>query len=528
MSSIKWYENKEILNICKKCDEAFENQDIDSCKRLSEDCFEKGHNDNYSDMEKAKLLYCALTSLGDWIRLSSIHDINNGIHTRISAMMYYEKYYERALYLSRQALEAVGRSIEHITFEDKLEYAHFSSFHNSLIVNYSNLLYETGRLIKSIEKLTEISHRKFAMGLGNLGLKLIYYAQLDYDKGHSHLINQKAYQFLEKSLTTYPTDPNLYQESREDFLSQKEYLLNFYGPDFLNHTHNFEKLDMEEPEKEYREWCVKNKLCLNSLNEISDEIDIAYDPIHLPSILRQTDEGIDYSFHGLMNQIKQEYASARYFIFEGLEKGETHFSDKHVTMINTLDYPIYGLGIEKVKAGYRAIYSIFDRIAYFINKYFKLELDINRITYKKIWKNKETNKLYKIMKENYPLIGLYWLFKDISNTKIDDKINHYLDPVISEISNIRNAMEHRYLKILNIYGEIIHDTQETETGSYEIKIGYSKFKYLTLNLIKYAKEAIFLLIMSIYVEEKKILGTCNDKNIPRVPVDNYEDNWKFI
>ena len=68
-------------------------------------------------------------------------------------------------------------------------------------------------------------------------------------------------------------------------------------------------------------------------------------------------------YHGLFNQIKQEYCAARYLVFDGIYNKSLHFSDDNVYLVDTLDYPIYSLNIEKIKSAYRTIYSLFDRIA---------------------------------------------------------------------------------------------------------------------------------------------------------------------
>jgi LA2681-like HEPN len=42
------------------------------------------------------------------------------------------------------------------------------------------------------------------------------------------------------------------------------------------------------------------------------------------------------------------------------------------SLYNTLDYPTYSVAIEKVKAAYRLAYSLFDKIAFFLNAYLDL------------------------------------------------------------------------------------------------------------------------------------------------------------
>lgn len=76
-------------------------------------------------------------------------------------------------------------------------------------------------------------------------------------------------------------------------------------------------------------------------------------------------------------------------LFEGINQNESHFSDKEVHLINTLDYPVYGLRIEKIKFAYRSLYLIFNRIAFLINEYFDLGIKEHDVSYKSIWRSRQ-------------------------------------------------------------------------------------------------------------------------------------------
>ena len=89
-----------------------------------------------------------------------------------------------------------------------------------------------------------------------------------------------------------------------------------------------------------------------------------------PSIVVKPGEGMH--FQGFYNQLKQEYASARYLYYEGTTPTTPHFSDKGVLLINTLDYPCYSLAVEKMKMAFRMAYSLLDKVAYFLNDHLAL------------------------------------------------------------------------------------------------------------------------------------------------------------
>lgn len=198
-------------------------------------------------------------------------------------------------------------------------------------------------------------------------------------------------------------------------------------------------------------------------------------------------------------------------------------------LINTLDYPVYGLAIEKVKAAYRAIYSLFDKVAYFLNEYFELGLERGKVSYYRVWspeKTKgDTKKLIDITDRNYPLFGMWWLFKDIRNIQVSNT-DKYVDPVMSQISKIRNAMEHTYLKVLDTKMMVFSEGRKDELA---YNISFLDFEKSIISLLKYAREAIILLVLSVKSEEeRKEESLTLDKSVMSMYTDKYEDEWKQI
>jgi hypothetical protein len=69
------------------------------------------------------------------------------------------------------------------------------------------------------------------------------------------------------------------------------------------------------------------------------------------------------------NVMKQEYVSARFMLYEGSHSKDLHFSERGVLLYNTLDYPSHSLAVEQIKCAFRTAYSLFDKIAQFVNHY---------------------------------------------------------------------------------------------------------------------------------------------------------------
>lgn len=545
MSSIKWYKDRNLINISQKCDEAYFNQDGEKMQLLIDECYKQAHDLTNNRMIRARYFYIAFTTQSDLIDLKMIktNREKNRYEDRIKSLKQYETKFQKSLYLARNALEILNLEIHSHNEISEDEFMHMLSFQWQLCVNYANFFYENGRLVKAVEVLSIFdSERTFPMGLAQLGFKLYELSRCHYDSSHQRIILYKAFHYIKEA-----------DESNNPFLEKEEIqgLLNYYknniililGQKYIDKQFTINNFlvtsdKMSADETKYWEWVAKNKLSLNLLNDVFDSVEVGYDPIHLPSMAEKIDsKKIQYLF-GLFNQIKQEYVSARFLAYEGFNIREPHFSDKGVYLINTLDYPVYGLGIEKIKACYRAVYSIFDKIAFFLNEYFELGIK-NNIGYIRLFSpEKNVNdkiKLIDIAENNYPLFGMWWLFKDVRNVNINDdgtinKKDEYkhIDNIMSKISKVRNAMEHGYLKILDsYYNEKMLNNNRLDQLAYNIS--FVDFEKLTLQLLRYVREAIILLVFSINREEE-IKETYRNPNEIAIPMyaDKYDDEWKQI
>jgi hypothetical protein len=154
-------------------------------------------------------------------------------------------------------------------------------------------------------------------------------------------------------------------------------------------------------------------------------------------------------YHGFFNQLKQEYATARYFAYEGAHTVRPHFSDRHVDMTDLYDYAAYGIGVEKIRVAYRMAYSILDKIAVLTNEYFKAGWPAGKAEFRWVWYEKQKvgaplrSALHR--PENAGLRALFWLSKDLY-----DRGTPYAEatePEAAEAAEIRNHLEHRYVKL---------------------------------------------------------------------------------
>src|SRR3546814_1717379 len=101
-------------------------------------------------------------------------------------------------------------------------------------------------------------------------------------------------------------------------------------------------------ERDYRTWCLRNALFLNPLNDIAAHSIAAQDILTLPDLVSSIDE--PPILIGFFNQMKQEYVSARWEYYLGIQAKRPPSSDRKVLLYNTLDYPSYGLAVARVRS----------------------------------------------------------------------------------------------------------------------------------------------------------------------------------
>lgn len=345
-----------------------------------------------------------------------------------------------------------------------------------VLTNLGNLFSHIGRIVEAQEyfNLCLEINSNFGMAIGNRGFGLFHYAKVIYEPTHQFIFMQYARKDLLKSCEL----KDVYSEAKNAFYSLAKHIETAYPVEILD---DFKKYNdyfkgLKKDEIEYREWCVENRLFINPLNDVLKQSVVANDYLFTPSMVLKVDEKPIYQL--MFNQIKQEYVSARFLFYESLFNNGIHFSDKEVTLMDTLDYAVYSLSLEKTKITFKICYSILDKIAYFIYIYLKLGKINNRINFKTIWfKNLDKNQgLHETITktDNWALRGLYWLSKDLYEKEFDT----YIEPQAKEIANIRNYIEHKSFKIVESFNPLW--SEETET----FEIDRDLFVEKTLKMIK--------------------------------------------
>lgn len=388
-----------------------------------------------------------------------------------------------------------------------------------ILTNLGNLLSEIGRFSEAQlywHKALEITPN-FPMAVGNIGFGLYHYGKALYDENHKKLFFKFAYKYLTDIL-----ELEVDYDAKERFIALARKLENHFDIKQLKDLEglNDYKLGESKGEQEYRKWCLNNKLFLNPMNDVLIESIAANDCIFLPSMILDFDKPPIYQT--IFNQIKQEFVSGRFLLYEGITQKRIHYSDKKNVLMDTLDYSTYSLSIEKVKISFRMCYSILDKIGYLLNDYLNLDFKPEHVTFRKIWyvykKNKPIGLNPSISNtKNWAFRGLFWLSKDIHEIN-DLEFVSSLEPNAKDISSMRNYIEHKSFKIVQ-YGKM-----DIVDNGLTFLIQRDEFELRTIKLFKLVRAAMIYLSLGINLEERKI---DSNKAILKVDFLDLKDEDKY-
>ena len=396
--------------------------------------------------------------------------------------------------------------------------------------NLGNWLSTVGRSIEAIECYDRALRLNpaFHMARGNRAFASGYYAATFYDHGHTRVFHRFNYADL---ATAAGSKGYVEPEARSRFEKYREQLASVVGdsesrdtlPDLYSYS-----LGANSKERAYRRWCLRHRLFLNPMNDLGPYPIAAHDVLHTPPIVTELETGP--KFHGAFNQLKQGFVSARYLLYDGMTATEPHFSDRDVLLYNTLDYPAYGLAVEKVKLAYRAFYSLFDQIAFLLNDYLDLGIDPRYVYFRRLWYtagHQDQGLRDDITsRKNRPLMALFWLSKDLHERREDFRAA--MAPEARRLSEIRHHLEHRYLKVHDVplYEPESDVTRAVQYDKLAESIGRGDFEQKALRLAKRARAALIYLSLAMHIEN--IVERQGEQDGIAVPhfLDTWEDDWK--
>jgi len=404
-----------------------------------------------------------------------------------------------------------------------------------IYVNTANALDTLGRPVQALEYWNQALQiiPNYGMALGNLGYGLMSYARQLYDGGHATVLMKFAYDgFISAISPDAYYEGTGYEAAKAGMKVEANNIAKHIDLAMVDSTLGLHDHSLGETkeEQEYRNWCLTQGLFLNPLNDLGVYPIAARDIFGLPSITVSIKE--PPALYGFFNQLKQEYVSARYMYYEGICSDDVHFSDKDVALVNTLDYPAYSLAIERIKVAFRLLYSIFDKLAYFINAYWKLGMPEKQINFHSIWTQKGKNGKPSLRDqfdgyENLPMRGLFWISKDILGN--DSLLKDSLDPDAQGLREIRNHLEHKYFKVHDaIWSAEMFSPEHFDffKDSLACSIKRNDLEAKTLRLLKLAREGLIYLSLAVHREEYLRKEKSGVATVMPMELQSWDDDWK--
>ncbi|MCI8980756.1 MAG: tetratricopeptide repeat protein [Clostridia bacterium] len=496
--------SKNSENLAKEFDSATISKDTQKIESIIKKAMSLVKTED--NASKAAIFYSLGTAFGDLQSISKSVD---------------EELIKKQLYYFRKSLKIIESDEL-----NKTEYTPYVLTQKILLyTNYANVLDACGRKIAAIEylkKAIEI-HNDFGMALGNLGRIYQRYGELDFDEERQEEFHYFACKKLYEACES--NDPNTHLKAKKYFKKMLEKYPQDFIDDALEGKMIFNKYSYPDPDElSYRSCCLQKGLFLNPANDLPVlELAFAGDTIQLPKmIVKVHDKPI---FHGMFSQLKQEYIYARILYYEALNSnGEVHFADRETYIVSYTDYTQYCIRVEKLKTSFKTLYGMFDKIAFFIEHYFCIGIKERDVNFKTIWRKSAGHGKNEYLfanplnpKNNIALYALYWISKDFFE-KFEDSPN----PKLIRISNIRNALEHKYVKVTSGF---FNATEEWEDGL-ALYVRENELYDITLELLKILREAIICLAFCVNIEEIPKREDAKGKLILPMSLMDFEDEWK--
>jgi len=331
------------------------------------------------------------------------------------------------------------------------------------------------------------------------------------------------------------------------YIFQKWYDECFKNEDF-NFLKEYKKNTNTKQESRYLNWVAQKKLFINDLNDLlSDEI-VFKDILGLPSMVQKINGALSLKeslvFHSNFDELRNEYTYARFLMFQAYEinMDSEHFYNKTYAHVYDTLHAIDNLKTSHMKASFRILYSIFDKISYFIAKYFNLQMEDRKISFQKIFGEYrgvsfKPNNVFQNSK-NYFIHSLFYILKEIEeNSKVPD---FYVNIETYKLAKIRNHLEHRSFRIVDDFGyelntkynysevrgykdllmkkdkleennlqssseyiEIIEKIKEKEIKSnYILEMPISEFEQSLIDLARLVRNSLMYLSLAVHYEER--------------------------
>ncbi|MCK8072472.1 LA2681 family HEPN domain-containing protein [Vibrio sp. 1CM23M] len=311
----------------------------------------------------------------------------------------------------------------------------------------------------------------------------LFIAESLYDVGHKqyhYYTAAKLIQELEPFTHKLESEQRIPIEKGGMLYDFKKWFHSSFKLKDFDHFKNF-KEDFESAEQQsFLQWCGDHNLFLNDLNDVCQNEIVYQDVLGLSSFGMAINpiliESEKLAYHSNYDEIKNDYCYARYLMFQAstIEDNEKHYFNNTYQHVDGNCGNLDNLKVGHLKSAFKTLYSIFDKIAYFTHRFFDLN-DIskdNQIYIDKLFKKLSGNGWKPNEKlengQNFFINALFFILQDLRDVKGFDSVSKWVDPSAKKFTEIRNAMEHRSLIVV-------------DAEMYDLSVNYNSYAKMKLD-----------------------------------------------
>lgn len=207
-------------------------------------------------------------------------------------------------------------------------------------------------------------------------------------------------------------------------------------------------------------------------------------------------EGVFEARARAFNEAKEAFATARFLTFLSGNELEFYGGDTQITRYaDLLEYANYGLKSGAMKSAYTTAYSVFDKIAEFINGELDAELSAKSIYFDKVlWSDMKTFRMRPQIRDanDSNLMALSDLARDLSSPELG-------------LKTLRDSITHRHL--------VVHEfaIYVGPSSSPESHIEYDDLLRTTIDLLTITKAALIYLASYLHQKDSQHTSEMQDK-----------------
>ncbi|MCC6191709.1 MAG: hypothetical protein IT318_21990 [Anaerolineales bacterium] len=377
--------------------------------------------------------------------------------------------------------------------------------HAQLYVNFANLLDSVSRSVEAITYYDRALRVDSTMGmaLGNKAMTIFRLAGLAH--GHTHQFMLTARELLAQAIQKPLHTPEKTTFERVSAAVQSAIESHSQvSPEF--HSRNPPQTTFH---RFLQRFCAQNELYLTPSTVLSrPEWAIYGDPLYITRMHAALDDDTKFDrCITFLNQIKQDYILARYFLVQSQFRSDVVDTvDEDVALYYPLDYSLHSAYIQLLKNAFRLTIDVMDKISMFVRDYFGItSVGDERVNYRSIWTESISSTTLRpelTSKKNWFILALFDLALDLRR-----------GGAYEWLIQRRNVLTHRFLVLHDI---VIPDEKDGAIPRLHVDV----FLRECIKAMQIARAAVFYLVLAVETEESKTAKDGRYGVIPGTPVDD--------